>query len=332
MSDDTLAAGAAAAENPAAGADAGAAAAAADAAKTSDDKGTGGAGGDEAAKAVAEAAKAAGDDAGGQGEQDGPFGKDWREKLANGDEKRLALLKRFASPQALAEAQEAAQKKISEGLKPKGKPGPRAPDEEWAAYRKEAGIPDTVDDFVKAIELPDKRVIGDDDKPIVAAFSERAIKAGIAPSDMAQMVDEYYAIQEEMAAEQAERDAAFKRDATKQLRDEWGGDFDANFAAMRPYFEGVDETLFDNLMGGRLADGSKIGNHPGLLRFFVNKAVAENPMATILPSGSSGMETIETEIAKMERRMSEDRHAWHKDTAAQERYRKLITARDKLKA
>ncbi len=331
MSDDTLAAGAAAAENPAAGADAGAAAAAADAAKTGGDKGTGGAGGDEAAKAAAEAAKAAGDDAGGQGEQDGPWGKDWREKIAKGDEKKLGLLKRFASPEAMAEAYDAAQRKISEGIKPKGKPGPKATDEEWSAYRKEAGIPDTVDDFVKAIELPDKRVIGDDDKPIVAAFSERAIKAGIAPGDMAQMVDEYYAIQEEVAAQQATADADFKREATKQLKEEWGGDFDANFAAMRPYFEGVDETLFDNLMGGRLADGSKIGNHPGLLKFFVNKAVAENPMATILPSSDTSMESLEAEISKIEKRMGEDRDGYFKDEKAQERYRKLTATRDKVK-
>ncbi|WP_189605706.1 hypothetical protein [Mesorhizobium sp. M4B.F.Ca.ET.017.02.2.1] len=265
-------------------------------------------------------------------DEDGTWGKDWREKLAKGDTKRLERLGRFASPDALLEAQEAAQRKISEGIKPKGKPGEKATDEDWKAYRKENNIPDGVDDFVKAIVLPDKRVIGDDDKPVVAAFAERAIKKGIAPADMAEMVDEYYALQEEQQFQQATRDQDFKKTTEAELKKEWGGDYAGNFAAMRPYFESVNAELFDNLMGGRMADGKKIGNHPDILRFFVNKAVAENPMATIVPAGGSSVEALHAEIATLEKRMKDDRNAWFKDTAAQSRYRQLITARDKLKA
>jgi hypothetical protein len=324
MSDDTLATGAAPAENPVPGA--------AEAATT------------PAAAVIAEPAKAppaappgaavveAGKEPPATVEEEGTFGKDWRDKLAKGDEKKLAMLKRFTSPEALLQAQEEAQRKISEGLKPKGKPGDKATDDDWKAYRKEHNIPDAVDDFVKAIVLPDKRVIGDDDKPMVAAFAERAIKKGIAPSDMAEMVDEYYAIQEEGQFQQATADATFKKTAEADLKKEWGGDYAGNFAAMRPYFEGVNPDLFDKLMGGRLADGTKIGNHPDVLRFFAAKAVAENPMATIIPVGGASSEGLLSEIAGMEKRMRDDRNAWHKDTKAQERYRQLITARDKLKA
>ncbi|RWN51911.1 MAG: hypothetical protein EOS04_20760 [Mesorhizobium sp.] len=265
-------------------------------------------------------------------EEEGPWGKDWRDKLAKGDAKRLERLARFASPEALLTAQEEAQRKISEGLKPKGKPGDKATAEEWAEYRKSNNIPEAVDDFVKAIVLPDKRTIGDDDKPVVAAFAERAIKKGIAPGDMGEMIDEYYALQEEQQFQQATADADFKKEAEADLKKEWGGDYAGNFAAMRPYFESVSPELFDNLMGGRMADGRKIGNHPDALRFFAAKAVAENPMATIVPAGGSSAEGLLAEIATMEKRMKTDRAAWHKDTAAQDRYRKLITARDKLKA
>jgi hypothetical protein len=328
MSDDTLAAGAASAENPAPGA--------AEAGKTAPAPVT-----TEPAKAApapAAAAAAPGAEpakpatAEKPAEEEGTWGKDWREKLAKGDAKRLERLGRFASPDALLEAQEAAQRKISEGLKPKGKPGEKATAEEWAAYRKDNNIPEQVDDFVKAIVLPDKRVIGDDDKPIVAAFAERAIKKGIAPGDMAEMVDEYYALQEEQQFQQATADAAFKKEAEAELKKDWGGDYAGNFAAMRPYFESVDPDLFNNLMGGRMADGRKIGNHPAMLKFFANKAVAENPMATIVPAGGSSTDGLLAEIASMEKRMKEDRNSWFKDTAAQSRYRTLITARDKLKA
>ncbi|MBZ9981328.1 hypothetical protein LB521_09170 [Mesorhizobium sp. BR-1-1-8] len=327
MSDDTLAAGAASAENPAPGAaEAGKPAPAAVTATP--------AAAAPAAPAAAAASPAAVPEAGKEAAADdeGPWGKDWRDKLAKGDAKRLERLARFASPEALLVAQEEAQRKISEGLKPKGKPGEKATPEEWAAYRKQNNIPDAVDDFVKAIVLPDKRVIGDDDKPVVAAFAERAIKKGIAPGDMAEMVDEYYALQEEQQFQQATRDAEFKKQAEATLKSEWGGDMAGNFAAMRPYFETVNPELFDNLMGGRMADGTKVGNHPDVLKFFAHKAVAENPLATIVPAGGSSSESLNAEISTMEKRMKEDRAAWHKDTAAQERYRKLITARDKLKA
>ncbi|MCF6118532.1 hypothetical protein L2449_16770 [Mesorhizobium muleiense] len=327
MSDDTLA-GAASAENPAPGA--------AEAGKPAPAAVTA-----EPAKAAPAAAAATpgpaapAADAGKEpppAEEEGPWGKDWRDKLAKGDAKRLERLARFASPEALLTAQEEAQRKISEGLKPKGKPGDKATAEEWAEYRKSQNIPEAVDDFVKAIVLPDKRAIGDEDKPVVAAFAERAIKKGIAPADMAEMVDEYYALQEEQQFQQATADADFKKEAEADLKKEWGGDYAGNFAAMRPYFETVSPELFDNLMGGRMADGRKIGNHPDALRFFAAKAVAENPMATIVPAGGSSAEGLHAEIATLEKRMKEDRVAWHKDTAAQDRYRKLITARDKLKA
>jgi len=255
---------------------------------------------------------------------------DWRQQLAGDDAKRLEKLGRFDSPAAILKALEDTQKKISEGLKPKARPDAKATAEELAAYRKEAGIPETVDDYVKAIELPDKRVIGDEDKPVVSAFAERALAKNIPPKDIAELVDEYYAIQEEQVALQAEKDAEFKNEAMKGLREEWGGDFKANVNAMRPYFEGVEPELFDNLMGGRLSDGTKIGDHPGMIRFFVAKSLQENPAATVVPAGGNQIETIQNEIATLEKRMGEDRNAWFKDKPAQERLQKLYEAQEKL--
>lgn len=255
---------------------------------------------------------------------------DWRQQIAGDDAKRLEKLGRFDSPAAILKAFEEAQKKISEGIKPKARPGEKATAEELAAYRKEAGIPETVDDYVKAIVLPDKRAIGDDDKPVVAAFAERALAKNIPPADIAELVDEYYAIQEEQVAQLAEKDAEFKTTALQGLREEWGGDFKGNINSMRPYFESVDPQLFDNLMGGRLADGTKVGDHPSIVKFFVAKALQENPAATVVPAGSNQIETIETEIKAAEKRMRDDRDGWFKDKPAQERYQRLIEAQEKL--
>lgn len=255
---------------------------------------------------------------------------DWRQQLAGEDKKLLDRLGRYDSPSAIAKALAEAQDKIRAGVKPKERPGDKATEEEIAAYRKDAGIPENVDDYVKAIELPDKRVIGEEDKPVVAAFAERALKMNIPPKDIAGLVDEYYAIQEEQVNLQAEKDAEFKTTSLQGLREEWGGDFKANINSMRPYFESVDAELFDNLMGGRLADGTKIGDHPGMIKFFVGKALQENPAATVVPAGGNQIETIETEIKAMEARMRDDRDAWFKDKPAQERLQKLYEAQEKL--
>lgn len=255
---------------------------------------------------------------------------DWRQKIAGDDAKALERLGRFASPADVFKAHEEAQARISKGIKPAAKPGPDAKPEEWAEYRKATGIPEEVGDYVKAIALPDKREIGDADKPMVEAFSRRALAAGIAPSDMSALIDEYYLMQEEQAAAREEKDAELRISATNELRQEWGGEYKANVAALRPYFEGVDGELFNNLMAGRLADGSKIGDHPGVIRFFVAKALAENPTATLVPAGGAQLDTIENEIATLEKRMGADRDAWFKDEKAQGRLQKLYAARDKL--
>lgn len=290
---------------------------------------------DKVAQTDADAAKSdktASDKDDGDRKQEGAWPDDWRQKLARDDEKKLERLGRFGGLEDLFEAWLNADKKISEGLRPLEKPGADASDEEWAEYRKSMNIPDELADYTKEIKLPDGREIGEDDQPIIEAFAQRALNRGVAPADMAELIDEYYGIQEEQWAQQEETDANFRRDAMGQLKEEYGGDFKANIAAMRPYFESVDEEMFDNLMGGRLSDGTLIGDNPGVVKFFVNKALQENPAATIMAADGGGLESIESEIKILETRMREDRVNWFKDTEAQQRYEKLIDARDRLAA
>lgn len=274
--------------------------------------------------------------AGGGGKDGAPapqdWPDDWRQKIAGEDQKVLDKLSRYGSPNDVVKALDEAQRKIRDGVKPIPRPGDKASDEEWAAYRKETGLPDTVEAFVESIKLPDGRKIGDNDKPIIEAFAERAHKMGMQPADMAGLLDEYYAIEEEKAALQSEKDAEYKATAQNQLRQEWGGEYKANINAMRPYFEGVDAEMFDNLMGGRLADGTKIGDSPNVIRFFVAKALQENPAATVVPAGANQIQAIGDEINALEKRMREDRDGWYKDQRAQERYQQLVLARDKLEA
>jgi hypothetical protein len=149
---------------------------------------------------------------------------------------------------------------------------------------------------------------------------------------MSVLVDEYYRMQEEVQFQQAEEDAKFRKEAEKDLKEAFGGDYAGNIAAMRPYFDGVDAGLFDRLMGGRTADGRKIGNDPAIVKFFANKAVAENPLAGVLEPTNQAGASLDNEIKALEKRMGEDRAGWFKDQAAQDRLQALYRAKERLDA
>ena len=76
----------------------------------------------------------------------GIWGDDWREKLAGGDEKKLARYSKYASPQALADALVNAQTLISKGEHKKALPVDATP-EAMAEWRKNNGIPDKPENY-----------------------------------------------------------------------------------------------------------------------------------------------------------------------------------------
>lgn len=270
------------------------------------------------------------------GEKAGYWPEDWRAKLAGQDEKLGKQLQRFQSPADVVKSWREAQKLISSGEYKKAALDPNASPEDIAEFRKDRGIPETADGYLE--KLPDGLVIGDDDKPGVKSFLETA-HAKHAPKEFVEAALGWYQEEKErQITEQVTADKQFKAAAEDELREEWGNEYRANLVSAMTLLDQMPEledgtSVKDLFMGGRLADGTPIGNHPGVLRWLTRMAAEINPGGFVAPSmGGKGLETIEAELASIQKMMVENRPAYDKDQALQARHLQLIDAQLKLKA
>jgi hypothetical protein len=272
----------------------------------------------------------------------GYWPEDWREKYVaeqkdkegkplddKAKEKLMSRLSRYASPQAALDAMVNAQNKISAGGMVKI-PGKDATPEEIAEYRKSIGVPEDPKGY--DLTLGNGLVIGDEDKDMVNGFLEHAHKSNYTQAQVSAGLNWYYQNIEAQQAAQHEADVKFSQEAEDYFRQEWGAEFRANQNLMAnflsTYFpEGVDSLL----AGARLADGTPLANHIGIVKGFVAAARKANPEAALVPAtGTKAFDAMQDEIEALEKRMGTDPD-WHKDKRAHERYMKLVEMRDRNK-
>jgi len=272
---------------------------------------------------------------------------DWREKLAEhyaaGDkkayDKELRRLQRITDPTAVYGNYRELDNRLNGGGLVKI-PGKGATEDELAAYHKALGVPEKPEDYLKDIKLDNGVVIGDADKPIVDGFTQAVHKSGATPAVVNAALNWYYKHQEEQAAAMDERDDAHRRESETALKEEWGAAFKRRTNSLGTLFSSApggtdlknEGSLYARLLGGRMADGSVIGNDPDMLRWLDAMRNEINPAATVVEDGNQSGLTIDAEIKAIETRMRTDRAAYFKDEGAQARYRDLITARDKIRA
>jgi hypothetical protein len=295
----------------------GAAGTAAAAGKTSAEGGTeGGA----AAKPVVPAAKGA--------EAKGDWPDDWREKLANGDAKRLKSLQRFASPAALTDSYLAAQERIRSGELKQALPKDAKP-EEIAAWRAENGIPEAPEKY--DLTFDSGLVIGKEDRPIIDGFLKAGHERNIDNEQAKGIIEWYYNEQERQTKERQDLDLRESQEAVDALNAEWGGNYRANINALEGLLTQFPEEVRDSLRGARLPDGRGLMNHPDVVRGFVKMALEINPAGTVVPgNGADPMKNINGRIEEIDKMMREDRKAYDKNEKVQAEYRQLLEAREKL--
>jgi hypothetical protein len=261
--------------------------------------------------------------------------EDWRDKMSAKDADALKALERYKSPADVAKALREAQKKISSGQQRPALPKD-ATEEQIAEFRKEIGVPDKPEGYLDA--LPNGLVIGENDKAIAGSFLAAAHASNMPPEHVGEALGWYYTLQEETASAEAQYVKDFRMKSQDELRAEWGPEFRGNINSgmalldTAPVME--DGTPFKNaMMGARLEDGSLMGDHPDFLRWIVGLASSANPAGFVSPSGSgSQIESVQDEIASIEKIMREDRRAYDKDEKMQARLRMLYTAEEKLSA
>lgn len=264
-----------------------------------------------------------------------PKGEDWatlRVKYAKGDEKLEKRLSRYSSAEAAIDALIAAQNKIASGGLKEPLPKDATP-EQLEAWRVDNGIPAKPEEY--DLTLPDGRVIGEEDKVLVDEFLKSAHAQNMTPDQVKSTVGWYLAEQERQIEARHQQDAEEKEQGEGALREEWGSEYKLNLNLIGGLLDTAPEGVKDQFLGGRLADGTPIGNDAKTLRWLANLARTVNPTATVVPgAGGNAMQAIENEKADIEKLMGDRKSEYWKGPKAeamQKRYRELVDVQGKMK-
>lgn len=255
----------------------------------------------------------------------GEAANDWRRGIAGDDDKYYADLQRFNTPQDYGNSFREAQQTIRSGnLKAALKDD--ATEEDVTAYREANGIPAEAAGYME--NLPDGLVLGDNDKEIFGNFAE-SLHAVNAPPEIAHAALEWYnGFAEQQQAAQADLDGEQMAVATQELREAWGSDYRANINLVG----GLIESTFgseakDQLLNGRFQDGKAFLNDPKIMQGFAEIARKINPVMQLTPPGHDSQQSLNDEIAELEKFMTEHRTEYNKDVGKQERLRQLYQIR-----
>jgi hypothetical protein len=263
----------------------------------------------------------------------------WREDLAGGDRAFRKTLDRFESPAALAKAYKELTARLSSGdLKATKPPPDNATSEQIAIWRAEQGLPQTAAAYVEGLRLGDGTVMGKAEKALLASFADQAMKGRWTADQYNQAVGWYFDMQDQLATQRDNADAAFKHEAAAELMREWGHDHAANRNAVAQFFDrSFPEDFRDALLTARLPDGGMLANHPTFNRAILEVAKSVNPSGVMLPNASGGgLSNVESRIAEIEGRYMRAPHGsdlwksyWAGDAGArmQQEYRGLLAAR-----
>jgi len=259
---------------------------------------------------------------------------DWRNQIANGDEKIAAKLSRYSSPKDVANALLSVQSKIGAGelrsVLPKN-----ATEEQVKLWREENGIPESPEKY--DLKLADGLVIGTDDKPLIDNLLKAMHKVNAPAGIASEVVNFYYAQVEANEADRQQKDSAAAREVSDALHAEWGGEFRANMNMIDGLLDTAPNGVKDLIKFGRLSDGTPIMANADAIRWLNNMAREINPVTTLLPnSGANISGAIDDEIKKIETNMGAPKgtpahKAYWGDEKAQSRYRELLDARDRAK-
>lgn len=272
------------------------------------------------------------------GEKAGAWPKDWQTKMAGDDEKRLGLLKRLASPQAMAESYQQLSDKLSQ--RP-GWPTPPegATEKQLAAWREENDIPEKGEGYLE--NLPDGLVIGEDDKEAIGAFTTKMHGVNANPATVHAALGAYYEIKEAQETARLDQDEKLRKETEDALREEHGNEnYRPNIARINGLLDTMPKGAKEALLNARDASTEDpIMSNPAVVRGLLQIAMDINPVVPVLEgSGGDSLQSIDDEIAKYKGMMGDKKSVYWKGDGArdgewhQQRYRDLTTAKAKMAA
>lgn len=225
----------------------------------------------------------------------------WRELMAGADEDAAKLAKRYNSPKNILRALKEAQSVIRSGKLKRDMPDP-SDEKAMAEWRKEQGVPDDPSGY----KLPDTvtKRLTDDDKPVLASFTEFAHSKG-APPAVVEIASEWYINQlETMEAERVQADTSAAEAAEDTLRKDWAhGEFKANLTLAKRFaaeIPGVGAAWSE----ARLPDGRRIGDIPEFVSWAAD--MGRDKFGDVTFASSDSAERHASRKAEIEKVMKSD--------------------------
>ena len=215
---------------------------------------------------------------------------DWKESLS--DELRAdKSLENIKDIEGLAKSYVHAQKLVGSDKIPV--PNKYATDKDWDAVYEKLGRPKTADGY--KFDLPqDKQV----DEASLKEFSTQAHKLGLLPSQAQGVVKFYNDITARSLQDADSKALAARETSTKELKQEWGQAFDQKVSQAATLAKSVGAT---ELLDANLADGTKLGDHPVMIKAFAELANKMGEDSIVQASGPTYLtpNQIEKQIGEL---------------------------------
>jgi hypothetical protein len=250
---------------------------------------------------------------------------DWRAKAAKGDEKLIARFSRYGSPEDALTALIHAQNRITAGeLKPVL--GKDATAEQVAEWRLANGIPEAPDKYDVA-DLGNGLKVPDADKPLVDRILAAAHASNQTPDQVKASLRAFYEVRDIVDQHTSNKDKQNETAGTEALRQEWGSEYRIHSNLIENMLaSSTAGDLREQLQNARLPDGTLFKHSPDVQKFLLNIALVQNPLGTVVPNSGNPAHGIREELDRIKKTMRENRVAYNKDTAMQDRFRTLTSA------
>lgn len=213
----------------------------------------------------------------------------------------------------------------------------KATPEQRAAWRKEQGLPENAAGYLAGLKLRDGLVPGERDKPLLEKFAaDVADKHNWNQDQVNQATDWFLGHQAELNAARDKADGEFHNQTLVQLSSEWGKEAPGNLTAIANTLNLLPQDLRESLLTARLPSGRLAGDDPEFNRGILMLGNMINPASSLLPNiQGGGVASIDAKLAEHKANMSavegtDKWKAYWKSAPAQEEYRQLLDAKQKL--
>ncbi len=251
---------------------------------------------------------------------------DWRDDFAGGDDKFKSTLERFSTLSDAGKSYREGQQTIRSGQHNQP-PADDADEKIVTAYREANGIPMEAKGYLE--NMPDGLVLGEDDMPIAEVFMSALHSVHAPPSYAHALIGAYNKWAEQIQDDIAETDAIQHTESEEALRQEWGTDYQANINMAGAYLERVyGKEAKEDMMNGRYADGRAFMNNSKVLEGMAAEQRRFDPRTQLVKPGVDPSQTLNDELAEIDKFRREHRTEYFKNEKMQARERELIDIRN----